>query len=297
MIKIKKLKWSTSAIIIYSILFLTTLTMLIPILNILAISLTNPLNVNKMKGFDIIPRGLSFINYKVLLSNPLIGRSILNSVGITIIGTSINLLFTTMAAYALTRPKFVGKRFFMIILIIIMVFEPGLIQEYLVVKRLGLIDSYLSVILYKAVNVYYLVILMRFFEDVPETIIEAARVDGAGHFTVFSKIMLPLSKPALATLGMFYAVFHWNEFFRASIYLNTQTKWPLQLILRQFVVLKDTSSIVGSNSLLTYDVAAQLDYGSLQAGTIIIAIIPLLIFYPFILKYYAKGKLEGGVKE
>lgn len=291
----KKLKWSS--IIIYSTLFLITLTMLIPLLNIVALSLTDPANVHKMSGLDILPKGLSFINYKVLLSNSQIGKSIFNSIFITIVGTFINLFFTAMAAYALTRPKFVGKNIFMVLLIIIMVFEPGLIQEYLVVKNLNLLDSYASVILYKAVNVYYLIILMRFFEDVPETILEAARVDGAGHFTIFTKIMLPLSKPALATLGLFYGVFHWNEFFRASIYLTSQSKWPLQLVLRQFVVVKDTVSMLGVNSLLSYNQAAQLDYGSLQAGTIVIAIIPMLALYPIILKYYVKGNLEGGVKE
>lgn len=291
----KKIRFSS--IVIYGILFIITLTMLIPILNLLAISLTNPSNVHKMNGLSIIPKGFSMINYKVLLSNPQIGKSILNSIFITVVGTSLNLIFTALAAYTLTRPKFVGKNFFMILLIIIMVFEPGLIQEYLVVMKLGLLDSYASVILYKCVNVYYLIILMRFFEDVPDSILEAARVDGAGHFTIFTKIMLPLSKPALATLGLFYGVFHWNEFFRSSIYLSSQWKWPLQLVLRQFVVVKDTTSMLGVNSLLSYSEISNLDYGSLQAGTIIIAIIPLLALYPIILKYYVKGNLEGGVKE
>lgn len=291
----KKIKWSS--VIIYSVLFFITLTMLIPILNILALSLTDPVNAHKMRGLDILPKGLSFINYKVLFSNPQIGKSILNSIFITATGTFINLLLTAMAAYVLTRPKFVGKKFFIVLLIIIMVFQPGMIQEYLVIMKLGLIDKYLSVILYKAVNVYYLIILMRFFEDVPESIMEGAMIDGAGHFTIFSKIMLPLSKPAIATLGLFYGVFHWNEFFKASIYLNSRAKWPLQLVLRQFVVVKDTTAMLGVNSLLSYNDMAQLDYASLQAGTIVLAIVPLLVFYPFILKYYAKGSFEGGVKE
>jgi putative aldouronate transport system permease protein len=286
-----------SSVIIYTVLFLITLTMLIPVLNILAISLTDPANVQKMKGLDIIPKGFTFVYYKVLLSNPMVGRSILNSLFITFAGTFVNLTLTALAAYVLTRPKFVGKRILMILMIIIMVFEPGLIQEYLLVKKIGLLDSYASVILYNAVNVFYLIILMRFFEDVPDTIIEAANIDGAGHFTIFSRIMLPLSKPALATLGLFYAVFHWNEFFRASIYLNDQAKWPLQLVLRQLVVVKDTASMIGIDSLFSYNKTAQLDFGSLQNGTIIIAILPLIVFYPLILKFYAKGNLEGGVKE
>lgn len=271
--------------------------MLLPVLNILALSLTDPAQVSKMNGLDIWPKGFTLINYKALLSNPQVGMSILNSIFITVVGTFINLLLTAMAAYVLTRPNFVGKRFFMVLLIIMMVFEPGLIQEYLVVKDLGLLNTYTSVLLYKAVDVYYLIILMRFFEEVPETIIEAARIDGAGHFRIFTKIMLPLSKPALATLCLFYGVFHWNEFFRASIYLSEPEKWPLQLLLRQFVVLNDTTAMLGVDSMLSYNEVAKLEYASLSAGTIIISIIPLLLLYPLILKFYTKGNLEGGVKD
>lgn len=291
----KKIKWYS--IIIYSILFLVTLTMLIPMLNILAQSLSDPAKVYALKGMDILPKGFTFINYEVLLSNPQIGKSILNSVFITVVGTFLNLLFTALAAYVLTRPGLVGRKFFMTLLIIIMVFEPGMIQEYLVVKGLGLIDSYLAIILYKSISVYYLIILMRFFEEVPASILEAAKVDGAGHFTIFTKVILPLSKPAMATLALFYGVFHWNEYFRASIYLNSQSKWPLQLLLRQFVVLRDNTAILGVNNVTSMDAISKLDYGSLQAGTIILAILPLLLFYPVILKYYVKGSLDGGVKE
>ncbi|PLR67578.1 MULTISPECIES: carbohydrate ABC transporter permease [Bacillaceae] len=284
-------------ILLYTGLFLITLTMIIPIINLLALSLTAPENAHKMNGLSLIPKGFSLINYQILLSNPLIVKSLFNSIFITVIGTLLNLLLTALAAYVLTRKRLVGRRFFMVILIIIMVFEPGLIPEYLVVKDLGLLDSYLSLILYKAVNVYYLFIMMRFFEDVPESILEAARIDGAGHLNIFFRIMLPLSKPSLATLGLFYAVFHWNEFFRASIYLTDPGKWPLQLVLRQFVVERDNASLVGVQTLLEYKSVASLDFASLQAGTIMLAIVPLLIMYPFILRFYAKGALEGGVKD
>lgn len=286
-----------SKILLYSALFLITLTMIIPIVNLLAMSLTAPQNAHKMTGLSLIPKGFSLINYQILLSNPLIVKSLFNSIFITVSGTLLNLLLTALAAYVLTRKRLVGRKFFMVILILIMVFEPGLIPEYLVVKDLGLLDSYLSLILYKAINVYYLFIMMRFFEDVPESIQEAARIDGAGHLNIFFRIMLPLSKPALATLGLFYAVFHWNEFFRASIYLTDPGKWPLQLVLRQFVVERDNASLVGVQTLLEYKSVANLDFGSLQAGTIMLAIVPLLIMYPFILKFYAKGALEGGVKD
>ncbi|MDX8291232.1 carbohydrate ABC transporter permease [Metabacillus indicus] len=291
----KTLKWPV--VILYTGLFLVTLTMIVPILNLLALSLTAPENAHKMTGLSLFPKGFSLVNYEILLSNPLIVKSLFNSLLITAAGTLLNLLLTALSAYVLTRKRLIGRRLFMVLLIVIMVFEPGLIPEYLVVKDLGLLDSYFSLILYKAINVYYLFIMMRFFEDVPESILEAARMDGAGHLNIFFRIMLPLSKPALATLGLFYAVFHWNEFFRASIYLTDPGKWPLQLVLRQFVVERDNASLVGVQTLLEYKSVASLDFASLQAGTIIIAIVPLLIMYPFILKFYAKGALEGGVKD
>lgn len=293
--RLKKLSLST--VIIYTILFLATVTILVPILNLLAKSLSDPLQAHKLTGLDIFPEGFSLINYKIVLSNPLIVKSIFNSVFITVVGTALNLILTAMAAFVLARFDFVGKKFFMVLLIVIMVFEPGIIPEYLVMKNLHLLDTYTVLILYKAINVYYLFIMMRYFEEVPQSIIDAARIDGAGYFSIFWRIMLPLSKPALATLGLFYAVFHWNEYFRATIYITSQDKWPLQIVLRQFVIQQDNTTLLGIQNMLSYEEIAALDYASLQATTIIISMIPILLIYPIILKYYSKGMLEGGVKE
>ncbi|MDP4086374.1 MAG: carbohydrate ABC transporter permease [Bacillota bacterium] len=291
----KKFSWTT--MIIYLVLILLSLSVLIPILNLLAMSLSDPLKVHKLRGLSILPEGFSLINYKILLSNPLILRSILNTLFITIVGTALNLFLTAMAAYVLAKTNFAGKRTIMIFLVIIMVFEPGMIPEFLLVKSLGLLNTYSSLILYKAINIFYLFILMRFFEDVPDSILEAARIDGAGHFRIFTRIMLPLSKPALATLGLFYGVYHWNEYFSATIYISDPNKWPLQVVLRQFVVMRDNTSMLGSLTGGSYNQIAHLDFTSLQDGTIIISMLPLLILYPLILRYYAKGALEGGVKD
>jgi len=278
-------------------LVIVVIAVLIPMLNILALSLTDPKRISELTGLSVLPKGFSLVNYRVLAAHPIFMKSIFNSIFITVVGTAINLMVTALAAFALTRPKLPGKRLFMILIIVIMVLEPGLITEYMVVKRIGLMGSLWSVILYKAVNVYYLILLMRFFEEVPISFIEAARVDGAGPWTVLWRIMMPLSKSALATLGLFYGVYHWNEYFRASIYINDPTKYPLQLILRQFVVLDDTASLIGSGALFSYDEAARLSYKALQASTIVVAILPVLILYPLILKYYTRGVMEGGVKE
>jgi len=270
---------------------------LVPLLNLLALSLSDTRRVSELSGLGIIPKGFSLIVYRVLAANPFFMRSILNSIYITAVGTAINLAMTAMAAYALTRPTLPGRRLLMLVVIVIMVFEAGIVPEYLVVKRIGLMNTRWAVILYNAVNVYYLIILMRFFDEVPRDLIDAARVDGAGHGRILRHVMLPLSQSAIATLGLFYGVMHWNEYFRAGIYLNDPLKYPLQLILRQFVVLDDTSALIGSGTLYSYDEAARLSYAALRAGTIIVAIIPVLMLYPLILKYYTRGVMEGGLKE
>ena len=284
-----------SAIVVF--LLLVSVVVLVPLLNLLALSLSSPSRVSEVRGLTIFPKGFSLVNFRVLAANPFFMRSILNSIFITVVGTALNLLVTSMAAFALTRPKLPLKSLFQILIVVVMIFEPGLVPEYLVVKKIGLMNSMWAVILYKTVNVYYLIIMMRYFEEIPVSLIEAAQVDGASYWTILRKVIIPLSKPALATLGLFYGVYHWNEYFRASIYLNDPTKYPLQLILRQFVVLDDTASLIGSGTLFSYDEAARLSYGALQASTIIVAMLPVLVIYPLILKYYARGVMEGGVKE
>lgn len=294
---IKRKNKSVGTLINSAVLVLISLTMIIPILNILAQSLTSPGKMHELSGLSILPKGFTLQNYKVLFSNPQVLRSILISIGLTVVGTALSLFLTAITAYVLTRPAFVGKNFFMVMLIILMVFEPGLIQEYFVVKDLNLINSFWSIILYKTIDVYYLIILMRFFEDIPESIMESADIDGAGHFMKFTKIVLPLSKSAMATMGLFYGVFRWNEYFRASIYINDPSKWPLQVLMRQFVVLNDNSSMLNASGALPAEVLRNIDFNSLKAGTIIVSIIPLILLYPFILKFFTEGTMDGGVKE
>ena len=290
-------RFSISKSIIQFVLFLFALAIIIPLLNILAMSLSEPSRVNELSGLGIIPKGFSFINYEIILSNPLIVRSLLNSLFITIVGTCINLLLTALTAYVLSRTEFVGKKVVLFLLIGIMVFEPSMITEYLLMKDIGLLNSYGSVILFKAINVYYLFILMRFFQEIPDSIIDAARIDGAGHFRIFTTIVLPLSKPALATMALFYGVYHWNEYFRATIYITDPNKWPLQVVLRQFVVSQDNQTMLQGVEGMTPELLASLDFGSLQSATIVVAIIPMLLLYPLILKYFTKGTMDGGVKE
>ncbi len=284
-------------LILVIIFFLLTLTMIVPLLNILAISLSDPSVSASMSGLSIIPKELNFINYKVILSHPVLVPALFNSIFITVVGTLINILLTTTAAYVLTRPGLVFKKAIMVFLIFMMLFDPGLVPEYLVIKDIGLMGSQWSVILVNAVNVYYLIIMMRFFNEIPKEMFEAAEIDGCGHLKMLFKIVYPLSKAGIATITMFYAVIRWNEYFKAGIYITSAKKTTLQVILRQFIVLEDNATLIGAQNLFNYNELARLDYNALKYATIIVAIIPILLLYPLVLKFYTGDIMAGGVKE
>lgn len=292
----RKKHYRIGQLLLAAVLFLFTLTMLIPLLHILARSLSDPMRSTEMSGLEIIPRGFSLINYQVIFGNKNFVPSIFNSIFITLIGTLLNMMLTITAAYVLTRPKLVGKKFLMSFFIVMMLFDPGIVPEYIVIRKLGLMGSQWSVILSQAVNVYYLVILMRYFEAVPRELTEAAEMDGAGHFVILWKIISPLAEAGIATLTMFYAVLRWNEYYRSGIYISKISKVPLQVILRKFVVSGDITTLIGTQNLMNYNELAKLDYTALQYSTIVVAIIPILLIYPVVLRFYNKDIFAGGVK-
>ncbi len=290
----RKRAFTPGQIILTLVMFLLALTMLIPILNIIANSFSDPVKSPSMSGLRIIPDGFSLLNYQIVLSNTTIMPALWNSVKITVIGTALNILLTTMAAYALTRPKLLFKRSIMVFLIIMMLFDPGTVPEYLTIRQLNLMGSQWSVILVTAVSVYYLIIMMRYFQAVPQEICESARIDGAGHLRLLFSIIMPLAKAGIATITMFYAVVRWNEYFRAGIYITKNSLTTLQVILRQYVVSNDTVTLIGDKNIAKY--VNILDFNALKNATIVVAIVPILLLYPFVLKYYTKDVLAGGVK-
>lgn len=286
--------FSPGQIVLTVFMLCLAVTMLIPLLNIIANSFSDPMKSPYMSGLRIIPDGFSLINYEVVFSNATIIPALWNSVKITLIGTAINILLTAMAAYALTRPKLLFKGGIMVFLIIMMLFDPGTVPEYLTIKDLGLMGSQWSVILVTSVSVYYLIIMMRYFQAVPQEICESARIDGAGHMRLLFSIIIPLAKAGIATITMFYAVVRWNEYFRAGIYITKTSETTLQVILRQYVVSNDTATLIGDKNIAKY--MNILDYNALKNATIVVAIVPILLLYPFVLKYYTKDVLGGGIK-
>jgi len=282
--------------IIVSALLLAVVLTLQPLLHLLAVSLSDPGRVAGMSGLSVVPQGLSTDVWLLLINNPAVQRGILNAALITFAGTALNLVLTVLMAWGLSRPNLPGRRTIFVLVLVTIVFEPGIIPDYFVVRRLGLVNSYWSVILYKAVNAWYLILLIRFFEEIPKELLEASELDGAGAFRQLWFVVLPLTLPSLATITLFYFVFHWNEFFRAMIYLPDPNKWPLQVVLRQFVVEGDKLSMVGSQAMSDYTDASQINMRALRAGMILLAIAPILLIYPLILRFFTKGTMAGALK-
>lgn len=288
---------SVSQILLLSVLLILALTMVYPIYNQLVISLTGPQYIADADGSTVIPRGITLQTYRSVLAIPKVYRGLANSLLITVVGLVVNIVLTSMGAYVLINKELLGRNTFMTMIIIVMIFEGGLIPDYFLMKNMHLLNTYTAVIMYKAVNPYYLIILMRFFDKVPKSLIESARLDGCSDITILFKIIIPVSAAGIATISLFYGVFHWNEYFRAMIYLTDEMKYPLQVVLRELIVSMEKASFVGATNFLKMTTAASLDFKAIKAALIILAIVPILMFYPFVLKYYVKGKLQGAIKE
>ncbi|MCD6343429.1 MAG: carbohydrate ABC transporter permease [Spirochaetaceae bacterium] len=278
-------------------LFVLAVVMVYPLYNQLVISLTGPEYITQADGTTLIPRGFTLSTYTSVLAIPKVYWGLLNSLFITAAGLVVNILLTSIGAYVLIKRNLVGRGFFMIMIVITMIFEGGLIPDYFLMRDLHLLNTYASVILFKAVNPYYLIIMMRFFDQVPKSMLEAARLDGYGDVRILFKIVLPVSVAGIATISLFYGVFHWNEYFRAMIYLSSEHKWPLQVILRELIISMEKASFIGSTNFLQSTGAAAIEFKALKASLIILAIVPILLFYPFVLRYFVKGRLQGAVKE
>ena len=208
-----------------------------------------------------------------------------------ICGTSINMILTVPLAYALSNPRLPGRKLFITFILIPFLFHAGLIPTYLVVQRLGLVDNLLAVMLPTAVSVYNTLVMKGFFEGLPEELKEAARMDGANELQVLFRIILPLSKPILLTISLFYAVAHWNEFFTPILYLNNYDLMPLPVLLRNILLGANI------NEYLEYDAFSTAPIQAFKAASVFITMLPMVIIYPWIQRYFTKGTLLGGVKE
>lgn len=249
------------------------------------------------KSVFLFPIGFSLESYKILLSDITILRYYLNTIIYAALGTGFTLLFTAMLAYPLTTDCFKGKRVISVLLLITMFFGGGMIPTYLVLKNFyHMLDTIWVMVLPGAISAWNVIIFKNFFNGIPKELRDAAHIDGAGHFRVLFQIIMPLSKPLLATITLFTVVGHWNGYFNALMYLDSSAKYPIQMFLRKILV---TSEIISGADMANMQLLSQLintNPRTMKAAATIITIIPILCIYPFLQKYFAKGLLVGSVK-
>lgn len=280
-------------VLIHAVLVVLTFVSVVPIVHVLCVSLSDA-NIVTEGGLLLWPRDLTLKSYAFVFKGPALIRSFGVTIFITVVGTALNMLLTSTSAYALSRADLPGRGPLTVFVIITMVFSAGIIPGYMLVRSLGLINSVWAMIFPGAVSAFNLILLRNFFQEIPGSILESARMDGASEARILAQIVLPLSAPALATIGLFYAVAHWNEFFRGIFYIIDHDKWPLQVLLRSIVISADLNDLGMTNA----DVYAQIGINQLtiRAATVMASTIPIGIVYPFLQKYFVKGVVLGAEK-
>ncbi|WP_433162110.1 carbohydrate ABC transporter permease [Kribbella sp. CA-247076] len=263
---------------------------IIPFVGVISTSVAPNKQINESGGLVLLPESISFAAYESLFAGGVVTQALFVSVFVTVVGTALSLTVSCLLAYALSRPSFTAGRPILLVILFSMLFSPGIIPTYLVVKGVGLLDSIWALIVPTMVSAFNVIVLRAFFMNLPNELTESARIDGASELRTFTQIVLPLSKAVLSVIGLFYAVAYWNAFFNALLYLNDSKLWPLQLVLRTYVI-NDTQ--LGSAELGTELLPPQ---ASIQMAILVVSIVPILLIYPFLQRHFAKGVLTGAVK-
>lgn len=266
---------------------------LLPFLYILAGSFATERELTE-RAFFIIPHTWSLNAFKYVMKTGDIFRGLRNTVYVTIVGTLLNMVFTATFAYPLSRPNFKGRNVILNLVIVTMLFSGGMIPSYLLVSNLHLLNSYNAVILPGLISAFNMIIVKNFFQGIPTELIDAGKIDGASDIGIFTRIVLPLSKPVLASVGLFYAVSHWNDYFSAMLYINDPKKEVMQIVLRRIIFLAGGISATGES--IDYGLFGAPPEKAVKMATTLIAIVPILCVYPFIQKYFTKGLMVGAVK-
>lgn len=263
---------------------------LLPFVYVAAGSLASEAEITE-RPFFLWPRKLVIDSYDYIFSTDTFVRSLIITVTVTTVGMVIHVLLTFTMAYPLAQRYLPGRNAVLMLVVFTMVFSGGLIPTYLIVRELGLLNTYWALILPLAINPFYLIIVKNFFQELPDELQDAARVDGCNEIDVFWRIVLPLSKPILATMALFYAVAIWNDFMSPLLYIDDADKWTLQMFVRQMTISSDMANTLGQ---------LDPDYVPPEQGlkftVIVVATLPILMLYPFLQKHFAKGILIGSVK-
>jgi putative aldouronate transport system permease protein len=271
-------------------LVLVILVILIPLWYLLMISLT-PLGM-QLEGLFLSPFDWSYEAYKQLLTQDTFLKATFNSLVLTVSQVGLSMALTVPMAFVMASKTLPGRKIFLALILFTFLFNPGFIPTYLLIKDLGLLNTYPGVILPGAVSVYNLIVMMAFFQNLPESLEEAARIDGANELQILFRIVLPLSKPILLTIGLFYAVTQWNDYFGPLLYLNDKALMPLPVILKDILSGANLGEFTDSTAALNTSSPE-----SIRMAAVLLALIPMLLIYPWIQRYFTKGVLLGGIKE
>lgn len=260
-----------------------------PLIGVIGTSFASQTDIIKSSGLVLWPGHPTLDAYRTIFTGGVVTRALIVSVGITVLGTLASLLVTVGMAYGLSRREVTGSRFILMTALFTMLFNAGIIPNFLLVKGLGLYDTYAALVMPTLVSAFNLVVLRSFFMNLPEELYDAAKVDGAGDFRILVRIVLPLSKAVLAVISLFYAVTYWNAFFNSLLYLNDSDKWPLPMVLRTYVLQGQSLNSASAGEVLAPQQAVQM-------AVLVIAVVPILCVYPFLQRYFTKGVLTGAVK-
>ncbi len=274
-----------------ALLLLIALVMLLPLWNVVAVSFSSARDVAE-GGFTLWPRNPTTESYEALLSGGTVLRSLRVTILLTLFGTVLQVFFTTLMAFGTSKPDVPGSRVAFMLVLVAFMFSPGMIPSYLLVKELGMIDTYAALVVPGLIGAWNLIIMRNFFQNLPQDLMDAARIDGASDIGVFRHIAVPLSKAVIAVVALFTGVGIWNTFFNAILYLNKSEMWPIQVVLRQYVL--ERSAITSAADFPPGQPPPPTE--SLQMAMVVIATVPILLVYPFLQKYFAKGVLTGAIK-
>ncbi|GII33590.1 carbohydrate ABC transporter permease [Planotetraspora mira] len=272
-------------------LVLISAVVIFPFLTVVSTSLATKQQIDENGGYVLWPTKISFEAYYQIFNGTQVARSIVISVGVTLVGTAFSLFCTVLAAYGLSRRGSLFQRGLLSFVLLTLLFGPGMIPVYLMVKQLGMLNTYWSLIIPGAVSAFNIVIVRGFIQGIPKELFDAARIDGAGEWRILWSIVLPLSRAVIAVVGLFLAVGYWNNYFGPLLYLNDTQMWPLQLVMRTFVLQNNVTSTAAS---IPGYVAPPTQ--SVQMALVAIATIPILCVYPFLTKHMSKGMLTGAIK-
>ena len=270
--------------VIYVILAVTIFICLFPLMYIVSVSLT-PMSEVLKGGFIVIPKKITFDAYRYIWGQEDLPRAMWVTVWTTVAGTGINMVLTSLVAYPLSKYQLPGRKWIMRFIAFTMMFSGGTIPTYILVKNLGLTDTYWALLIPSAISTYNMIVMKTFFENLPGELFESAYIDGAGYFKSLISIAIPLSKPVMLTVGLYYAVGHWNTYFNAIMYLSDTKMHTLQVVLRKMLMENPEAA---AESMIPAQTA--------QMAAVVFASLPIIIIYPFIQKYFTKGVMLGAVK-